>query len=310
MIKQIIALIIKGMVVGGCNVVPGVSGGTVALLLGIYRRLIEALHSVFAKSSWNLLFKGQFKLWWQKIQGGFLLAIFIGVFLGLLVFARLLNWAFELYESLTLALFLGMIIAAAWYLLKSLFPLRRIDVLWLIIGLVVSLSLFFMPVLSENSSPLYLVLCGVVAMISMVIPGLSGSYLLLLLGNYTLMLEAINNLSQGAYQEAFAVLGWLFLGCFVGLIGMVKFLAWLLKHYERALIANVSGFVLGSMLLLWPFKQAKEMLDGKVVSYEYLPLDLMNPQHWLAITLFIIGAALIVLLQNCKPKIKATKESN
>ena len=266
MIKQIIALIIKGMVVGGCNMVPGVSGGTVALLLGIYRRLIEALHCVFARSSWQLLFKLQFRLWWQCIQGGFLLAVFVGVFLGLLVFASILNWAFNEYESLTLALFLGMIIAAAWYLLKSLFPLGRVDVLWLVVGLAVSLSLFFVPVLSENSSPLYLVLCGVVAMVSMVIPGLSGSYLLLLLGNYTLMVEAISSLGEGAYQEAFAVLGWLFLGCFVGLIGMVKFLAWLLKHCERALIANVSGFVVGSMLLLWPFKQAKKIIDDKIVS--------------------------------------------
>ena len=179
---------------GAANVIPGVSGGTMALLTGIFEPLIDSIKS-FDLAALKLLAAGQFKELFAHLNLKFLIPVGIGIFLSILSVARLLEYLFEHYAGFVWAFFFGLILASVWFVGKR---IRRFSALVLslfVVGTVLAALLAFIEPASENSSILYLLLCGVVAMCSMILPGLSGSYVLLLMGNYRLvMIDAINDL--------------------------------------------------------------------------------------------------------------------
>lgn len=284
------------MAMGAANVIPGVSGGTVAFITGIYERLIHALKHVDI-AALKLIAKGDFEGFAKRVDLSFLLFVFLGVFVSILSLAKLLEFAFERYETLTLSFFFGLILASILAVSRQ---IERWDVgviIAFILGTVLAIAIAFLPPAMPNDSFLYIFLCGIVAVCSMILPGLSGSYILLLMGNYLLVLNAVSTFN-------FAILVPLFLGCVVGLISLSRLLSYLFKHFKDQTIGILSGFVAGSLLIIWPWKHTvTESFDGKekAIGYSWL-FPSIDSTFFLALSLVILGFFLVLWMEKSAKK--------
>ncbi|HPF93935.1 MAG TPA: DUF368 domain-containing protein, partial [Tenuifilaceae bacterium] len=206
-------LILKGMGMGAANVIPGVSGGTVALITGIFERIINAIKS-FNLTALNLLFKGKIKELLAYVDFYFLLSVGAGMIVSIVSLARILKFLFETYPVFIWAFFFGLIVASVFYVGKTIAKWNLSVIFSFIVGAAIAIWVSFMNPATQNSSFLYLVICGVVAVCSMILPGLSGSFVLILMGNYELvMIDAVN---QGNLSVLLPVI----LGGIVGVIAL------------------------------------------------------------------------------------------
>ncbi len=302
--------LIKGYVIGAANVVPGVSGGTMAYLLGIYERLINAVKS-FGPESVKLLLRLQVREFAQKTDLVFLLCIFGGVILSFITLAKLLSWGFDHYPLYVWSIFFGLILASIPALLKSVQRWSAGCVLLLLVGLGAAGSMAFLTPASESTNLLYLLLCGVVAAASMIIPGLSGSFVLLLMGNYQLiMLQSVSDLADGNLG-ALRILIPVGVGAVLGIILLSRLLSWLFRTYHDLALSLIGGFVAGSLAVIWPWKDAvlqeftKE--DGeikqKITGFENWRLpDLTASTDWIALAFCVGGIALLILTEKLARK--------
>ncbi|MEO0443593.1 MAG: DUF368 domain-containing protein [Pseudomonadota bacterium] len=292
-----VLLFCKGFAMGAANVVPGVSGGTVAFVTGIYERLINALKS-FDTNGFSLLLKGQFKALLTHVDFWFLFTLGVGVIASVFTLAKLLAIGFERYPVYLAALFFGLIFASVFSVGKRVKVWTLSTVIALSIGLVFAVGLTFAPTATENTSFVYLMLCGMVAMCSMIIPGVSGSFVLLLMGNYQLiMIETVNGLRAGDFAMAVPILLPVAAGAVIGLIVLSRFLSWLFRRHHDNAVAVITGFVAGSLVIIWPWKSPGELINNngeqKILSYvNQLPdLDLS-----FGLALIIMAAGAILLL--------------
>ena len=282
---------------GAANVVPGVSGGTVAFITGIYERLINALKSFDVKAI-KLLISFKIKEFIEYVDFWFLAALGGGVASRVLTLAKVLEIGFEKYPIYVASLFFGLILASIPSVGKMVRKWSTSRFIALIVGLAIALGLAFAPTANENTNLLYLMLCGVVAMCSMIIPGVSGSFMLILMGNYSLiMVASVSKLGDLNFSDSLPVLIPVGVGAVVGLLCLSRFLGWLFKAYHDGAVALITGFITGSLLLVWPWKTAiSEDLGGgkvKVVAWDrYLPE--INTSLGIAITIIIIGVALML----------------
>ncbi len=237
----------KGFVVGAANVIPGVSGGTMALVTGIFEKLIHSIRSIDGFAL-KMLFKGRFKEFSIHINFFFLVAFFTGVILSIFTLARLLDYFFQHYPVYIWAYFFGLILASVFYVGKSI-PAWRFDTFFfLIAGASVAFFISLASPATENENFLYLVLSGAVAVCSMILPGLSGSFILIIMGNYQLVaIEAINNLRLDILFPVFT-------GIVGGLLIFSRILSWLFRKYRNRTLAVLTGIIAGSLPLLWPWK--------------------------------------------------------
>lgn len=274
---------------GAANVIPGVSGGTIAFITNIYERLINAIKA-FDLSILKLLFKGELKAIIAKVDLWFLLAIFGGIGVSILTLAKALEVAFTSYETLTLSFFFGLILASIFAVGKQVSGWNFSVFLSLIIGIAIAAAIAFLPASGANDGFFYVLLCGVVAVCSMILPGLSGSYILLLMGNYILVLQSISGFN-------FGVLIPLALGCIIGLVVFSRLLSYLFERYKDQTIAILTGFVAGSLLIIWPWKSTKylELADGKLkaIGYEWT-IPTVDNEFFLALFLVILGIAIVL----------------
>ena len=249
--KQELATFLKGFAMGAANVVPGVSGGTIALITGIYERLINALKSFDGKAlKLGLGFK--IKDLWKKVDGLFLTSLMLGVGVSIITLARVLEESFKSHPVLIWSVFFGLIAASIPSVGKTVKRWTPDVVFVCLIGAAIAVSMAFLTPASQSKDFVYLMLCGVAAMCSMIIPGLSGSFVLLLMGNYRLVLSSVNALSSGNVSEALSVIVPVGIGAVVGLLVLSRFLSWLFKaHHDRA-IGAITGFVIGSLVIIWP----------------------------------------------------------
>ena len=276
---------------GAANVIPGVSGGTVAFITGIYERLINALKS-FDFESLKLFFGGNFSAFSKQVDLNFLSILFLGVFVSILSLAKILELAFESYEVLTLSFFFGLIVASVLAVGRKIETLNFSSVMSFALGTAIAVSIAFLPPAQPNSSFIYLMLCGVAAVSSMILPGLSGSYVLLLMGNYVLVLRAVSSFD-------FSVLIPMVLGCVAGLVLLSRLLSYLFANYKDQTIGILTGFVFGSLLIIWPWKTTlTETLAGKEKATGYIwNLPNLNGQLAVALILIIGGFLLVYLLE-------------
>ena len=254
----------KGVVMGAANVIPGVSGGTIAFITNIYERLINALKS-FDIVALSLLFKGQIGALIIRVDFWFLLSIFGGVGVSILSLAKLLELAFLNYETLTLAFFFGLIVASVIAVGGQVKSWSITTIAMLALGILIAVGIAFLPPANPNEAIWYVILCGIVAVCSMILPGLSGSYILLLMGNYLLVLQAISKLNLNILLP-------LFVGCVIGLLVFSRLLSFLFAHFKDQTVALLTGFVTGSLIIIWPWKVADYLsIEGKekVVGYTW-----------------------------------------
>jgi putative membrane protein len=295
-------LLLKGVGVGAANVIPGVSGGTIALITNIFEPLIEAIKSLNIKAV-KLLLSGQFKAFSEHIKLDFLTAVFLGVGLSIITFARLLDYLFVNYPVYTWAYFFGLILASVIFVGRTITRWNLSVIIAFLIGTGIAVLVAFMPIAGENASFWYLFLCGVVAVCSMILPGLSGSFVLILMGNYKLvMIDAVNNMD-------FGILLPVALGAVIGLTAFSYFLSWILKSFKDQTLATLTGFILGSLSILWPWKHTITQTFGekiKIVGYEHFIPEHFNTEVILAIVYMLLGVVSIWVIEKAADK-KTTK---
>ncbi|MBN2166379.1 MAG: DUF368 domain-containing protein [Marinilabiliaceae bacterium] len=246
-IKDYIKLAFKGMGMGAANVIPGVSGGTIALITGIFEELIDSVKS-FNLEAVRLLLKGQFKSFSQHVNLAFLVSVFTGIAISILSLAKILEFLFEKYPVFVWAFFFGLIIGSVYFVGKTVEKWKTSVVISLIIGSAIAIGVSIINSASENDGMLYLVLCGAIAMCSMILPGLSGSFVLILLGNYELVM--IKAVSGFKVDILLPVAG----GAVAGLIMFSHLLSWVFKSFRDQTIALLTGFIAGSLAILWPWQ--------------------------------------------------------
>ena len=291
--NQIVSLFLKGLAMGAANVIPGVSGGTIALITGIYERLINAIKSVDHRAL-KLLLQLRFADFWRAIDGTFLASLFAGIAVSIISLAKLLEFLLEHYETHTMAFFFGLILLSIVFVGKTVEKWNAGSILMLILGTAVAISVALLAPASEDSSFFYVFLCGIVAICSMILPGLSGSFILIIMGNYALILAAIGNADM-------SILVPLALGCGFGLIAFSHLLAWIFKHFRDQTIALMTGFILGSLAIIWPWKTANIEIIARqnkpdkelVTGYEWVLPSFSELATWHALSLVVIGAVTI-----------------
>lgn len=282
---------------GAANVIPGVSGGTIALITGIYERLINAIKS-FDVTALKLLLSRQWKAFWNVIDGSFLTALFLGIGVSIFSLAKLLEYLLEKHETLTMAFFFGLILISVFLVARTVKQWNATALIALAIGTAIAVGIALLAPASENSSFIYLFACGIVAMCSMILPGLSGSFVLIIMGNYALILGAIGSAN-------ISILLPLALGCVFGLVAFSHVLSWVFKHFHDQTIALMSGFILGSLAIIWPWKNTLtnsiQREDGSnkevVTGYDWFLPSFLDTQTWLAIGLIVVGAISLWLME-------------
>lgn len=278
---------------GAANVIPGVSGGTIALITGIFERLINAIKS-FDSTAIQLLFKGDIKGLLKHVDFAFLVSVGLGVLISIVSLARLFDFLLVSYPVYIGAFFFGLILASVFFVAKEVGRWRIIQILSFIIGAVIAVSISVLSPASPNDSFLYLLMCGVVGACSMILPGLSGSFVLILMGNYQLvMIDAVNDMNL-------AVLLPVAVGAGVGLLAFSYVLSWVFKKFRTQTLSLLSGFILGSLLVLWPWKNEITETFGdkvKVVGYDWILPAQFNGEVMMATVWAVVGIIVIVAME-------------
>ncbi len=295
--KGLIANFFKGIAMGAANVIPGVSGGTVALITGIFEPLIDSIKS-FNGEALKLLLKGQFSAFAKHINLTFLLSVFLGIGVSIFSFAKILDYLFENFPIEVWSFFFGLILASVFFVARTIQQWKSSVWISFIIGATIAISISLMRPATENDSFIYLMICGIVAASSMILPGLSGSFVLILMGNYQLiMIDAVQDLNL-------AILLPVAVGAGLGILGFSHLLSWVFKKYKDQTIAILSGFILGSLLILWPWKEEiKQVFETKekVIGYHWF-LPEINADFWVAVLVFLIGIVSIYLMEKYSEK--------
>lgn len=285
---------------GAADVVPGVSGGTIAFISGIYEELITSINNINLSLLKTLKTEG-FNEFWNKLNGNFLAALFLGIFISLFSLATLVSWLLENEPILLWSFFFGLVAASIFFVGKEITKWNMAAILLLAVGAAVAFFITTLPA-SENSASLpYLFLSGALAVCAMILPGISGAFILVLLGSYKTILDAV-------HERDIKVVITVALGAIVGLLSFAKVLKWMFQHYKNLTLALLTGFILGSLNKIWPWKL---ILETKTIGDKIIPLKEQNisplsfdgdNQLMMAIVCAIIGFSLIFILEKLASK--------
>jgi putative membrane protein len=299
--KEYVIYLVKGIAIGVANIIPGVSGGTIALITGIFERLINAIKA-FDLTAAKLLFSGKWKAFAEKTDFYFLLTLFVGIALAIIALARVFGFLFKSYPVYIWSYFFGLVLASIYYVAKTIDRWNFVVILFFLFGTSFAVFVSLINPAAENSNFWYLFLCGIVAICSMILPGLSGSFVMILMGNYQLVaIHAIN-------QRDFAVLLPVALGAVIGLVAFSHVLSWVFKNYKDQTIATLTGFILGSLNVLWPWKTAEYLKNSagdfilkhgeKVVArYASIWPAQYDKSFWTAVAIMVLGVISIVVVE-------------
>ena len=287
---------------GAADVVPGVSGGTIAFISGIYEELLNSISS-FNLSLFSVLKNEGFKKVWKMVNGRFLLALFIGIFISVLSLAKLIENLLENHPILIWSFFFGLVLASIIYIAKQIKTWSIKCYLYLIFGLIFAYYITTLnPVISQNSSPWFLFLAGMIAICAMILPGISGSFILVLLGAYKPILNAINT------KDFFSIIIFM-AGAILGLLTFSRVLKWLFSKYKNYTLALLIGFIAGSLNKIWPWKETiswrtnSKGIEVPFNTTSVSPLSFDGDSKLLmAGLLAIIGFGLILLLEKLAVK--------
>ena len=291
----------KGIAMGAADVVPGVSGGTIAFISGIYEELIETINKI-SFNTFKILHKEGFKKAWQSINGNFLLSLFIGMLISILSLARAVKWLLENKPILVWAFFFGLVLASVIFIAKQIKKWNAPIILMLVVGSLLGYYITILPPMSTTaSSSLFLFLAGSLAVCAMILPGISGGFILLLLGAYKPALDAL-------HDKDFKTIFLLGAGAIVGLLTFSRLLKWMFDRYKNATLAILTGFVVGSLNKVWPWKEVleSEMINGKL---KILKEKSISPFSFdgenelaLAVVFAVIGFVIIIVLEKTATK--------
>lgn len=307
---------LKGLAMGAADVVPGVSGGTIAFISGIYQELIDSINNVNL-SVLKTLKKEGLKAAWQQVNGAFLLALLTGIGISVLTFSKLITHLLSTKPILVWSFFFGLIIASIVLIWKEINQWKLVDVLFLLIGITLSYFITIARPVSSPDSYWYIFLSGFIAIIAMILPGISGAFILLLMGSYETVIGTINQLRQGIVNfdteilgQAVLKLGVFAIGAIMGLKTFSKILHWMFDKHKNTTLALLIGFMAGSLNKVWPWKQVLETRinsHGEIVPFierSVLPQNFDGQAQVLTATILaIIGFFVIFGLEKVATKL-------
>ena len=299
-LKDYILLFLKGIGMGGADVVPGVSGGTIAFITGIYEELLNTIKSFDAKAL-KILLSGDLKSLWKHVNGNFLVALLSGIAISIFTLAKAIHFFLENYPIQLWSFFFGLIIISAITVTREIKQWNIKLVIGVIIGTLVA---YFITALTPASTPenyFFIFLSGAIAICAMILPGISGSFILLILGKYEYVIAAINDLNI----LVIVIFG---LGCIIGILSFSRLISWLLDHYHDISIAVLAGFMLGSLNKIWPWKETLSyrmnskgvevpFLQENVLPTEYLSKTGSDPEMLYALLFAAVGVLIVIIIE-------------
>ncbi|WP_028872222.1 DUF368 domain-containing protein [Psychroserpens burtonensis] len=322
-LKDRVFLVIKGLGMGAANKVPGVSGGVVAFVAGFYEEFIYSLQRV-NKTALKLLVNGRFKSFYRYINGRFLSLLFLGMIVSYFSVSKVLDYFLKNHELYVWSLFFGMIIGSIYYINKDFKDWNFKSIMSLGIGISLGIAISFLNPAVENDNLFFVFFCGIISVAGMTLPGFSGSFILILLGNYILLLVDSVNALYDTFSELITgdfsfvqnevrlrllkVLSIFTLGSVVGLVSFSHVLSYVLKHYKSITTASIIGFIVGSLGVVWPWKKTifkvqdngNFILDSRgekiILNYERL-LPQNESQTYIAIGYIILGIIVVLALE-------------
>ncbi|MFT7898343.1 DUF368 domain-containing protein [Tenacibaculum ascidiaceicola] len=300
--KDYLVITLKGMAMGAADVVPGVSGGTIAFISGIYEELLGSISNINLKLLKTLKNEG-LKSAWKQVNGNFLAALFVGIFISIVSLAKMISWLLIHHPILVWSFFFGLVLASVIYIAKQVTQWNIASGILLILGAILAYYITTLnPLVSEHSSMLFMFLAGAIAICAMILPGISGSFILVLLGAYKPVLAAVND-------RDFTTIAFVGLGAIVGLLTFSRVLKYLFENYKNYTLVVLTGFIIGSLNKIWPWKKVltyRTNSHGEQVPFNELSISPFsydgNPQLMYATMLALIGFALILLLEKLAVK--------
>lgn len=278
-------LSVKGMCMGAADVVPGVSGGTIAFITGIYDELINSVKSINA-ASLKMFFTGKWGEFWKMINGKFLLFLLAGIGISVFSLAKIITWLLVAYPVLVWSFFFGLVLASTWFVGKDVKERNWKTGLGFLLGAALA---FYITIATPAETPshfLFIFLCGAIAICAMILPGISGSFILVLLGKYFFIMEAVKTLDL----KVIAIFG---IGACVGITSFSRLLSYALSHMRNITLAVLSGFMLGSLNKVWPWKETIEGVEQNVAPNAFV---------WQAVCLALLGFVMVYGIEKISSK--------
>lgn len=299
-LKSYMIVSLKGLGMGAADVVPGVSGGTIAFITGIYEELVTTIANVDLSliKTWK---KNGFSAMWKQLNGNFIIALLSGIFISIFTLMKLTNFLLETHPIIVWSFFFGLVVASVWYVGKQIDRWTFKLIIFAIIGFAVAFGITLLAPSEGINHPLYFLLCGSVAICAMILPGISGAFILVLMGGYKSITEAVSEFN-------FQVIGLVGLGAIIGILSFSRILKWLFTYFRLTTLAVLTGFIAGSLNKIWPWKNVidSEMIKGKVVILKessVLPQNYSgDPKVLYAVIAAILGFLLILLLEKIAEK--------
>lgn len=286
-----VSVAFKGVCMGAADVIPGVSGGTIAFLMGIYGELLDSIKSINGEAL-KLLLKGQIGAFWKHINGTFLASLLTGIAISIFSLARLMKYLLEFHPIPLWSFFFGLILASAIYILKGLDKWSLQNILSLLVGVVMAAFICLASPAHTPDALWFVFLSGAIAICAMILPGISGSFILLLMGKYAFVMDAVSTFNIPVLM-VFAA------GAAIGIISFSHFLSWLLKKFYMLTIALLSGFMIGSLLKVWPWKVpgAEAGFDYPALPGKFAEVAGADPQLLQAVGFAVLGLAVVLLIE-------------
>ena len=299
-IKKYALTYFKGMAMGAADIVPGVSGGSIALIAGIYQELLDSINSI-SVANFKLLLQGEPKRFFKAVNGSFLLSLFLGILTSIVVLSKLITYLMEEHPIPLWSFFTGLILVSAFMILKEIKRWHLGVVLAILIGTVFAWWVTNLPPTTTPDALWFTFLSGSIAICAMILPGISGSFILLILGQYEGILQAV---TERNFLKLFVFAA----GCIVGILSFSRLVSWLLRKYYSITIGLLSGFMLGSVNELWPWKivtawrtsssgEQKPFLTDNLLPADYLAQVGEQPQILAAVLAFAFGIILVLFIE-------------
>ena len=294
-----IMVAVKGACMGAADVIPGVSGGTIAFIMGIYDEFVGSLASINAEAL-RLLFKGRFSAFWKHINGSFLLSLVIGIGISIIALAGLMQMLLSDFPIQTWAFFFGLIVASSLFIIRGISGWKLREGLLLVFGILLGAVICTLSPTQTPDSLWFIFLSGALAICAMILPGISGSFILLILGKYEYVLGAISGLVAGVDPgRNLLILGVFGIGAIIGILSFSRFLHWLLARWQKETMIVLAGFIIGSLVKIWPWSNAEAIVLSQfpeLASFgDALPTEIIS-QYMASADLHIGGAVLFAVI--------------
>ena len=258
-----IMVAVKGACMGAADVIPGVSGGTIAFITGIYDDLLSSINSIDSTAV-KLFFTGKFKEFWKYINGGFLLSLLCGILFSVMTLAGIMQYLLEHHPIQTWAFFFGLIVASSIFILRGIEGWNLKAVLFLVLGVILGVTVCTLSPTTTPDALWFIFISGAIAICAMILPGISGSFILLILGKYQYIMSAITGLTSGeAIGESIVILCVFAVGAACGILAFSRFLHWLLGRFNKETLIVLAGFIIGSLVKVWPWSDKSAIVQAQ-----------------------------------------------